>query len=1329
VIDSSVDSFITGNFNLIGSGNAANGFTATDDLVILDADPLLGPLTDNGGPTETHALLPGSHAIDAGSSDDPFDQRGAPFLRSVDNPSATGSGVDIGALEQQMLANLNLIVDTTIDERDGNYSAGDLSLREAVALANGSSGADTITFDPTVFTGGQNSLIRLTLGELEIAEELEIDGATAVGVVITADASGDDTVVPSTFLTDAAASVASLLDDNSRVISFIDSTQDLTLSGLTITGGRTTGFNDPGAGISFLSGGSLFLNEVTVSGNSTSGFASHGGGIYVDSSFELVVNRSTVSGNRTTGLFADGGGIATESFSSPVTVTVVDSIVRNNSTEDGKGGGIFADSVLTLAGSTISSNSATGDFGDGGGVSARTITATSSTFSGNFSGDNGGGIASTFDAVLTNSTVSGNSSLYGGGGIHISNGDLTLRNSTVAENSSGADGGGIFLPIGVAGTVLTIENSIVANNSASGLAPDLRPRPADQLDINYTLIGDTSDSRVTTATGTGNLIDISPLLAPLGFYGGPTQTHALLSGSPAIDAGVPTFTSPPNFDQRSAPYARVFGGRIDIGAYERQTLALPPLIVDTVTDEVDGNYSIGNLSLREAIGLATGNVGADMITFDAAVFDTPQTISLVLGEMQITDTLTIAGPGQNLLSIDAQQESRIFNIDDGNDDNQIDVMLSGMTLTGGRADDGAPGEPGFSGHPLLEQGKKGRPGANGGAIFSRENLTITGANISGNAAGNGGIGGAGLSMSGTVGSDIAGRGGQGGDGGQGGAIRQIGASLNIVSSTLTENSSGNGGIGGLGGSVSNSFGNDFAGDGGFGGGSGVGGAISHSGGTLTIFSSTISGNETGRGGIGGTGGNTSNPSFNVGIGVPGDGGGGGFSNNGGGVNIGYSGNLTINNSTLSGNATGLGGGGGYRGRGFVQGALVRIGNLGGPGSRGDGGGVASGNFDQSIVQSSTISGNSARQGGGIYARYGATSIQHSTITENSADNEGGGVWSFSGSNFTQTDVGSSIIAGNSAPESNDVYFRFSSNQTNTFQSLGYNLVGSGNATGAFNALGDQSGVDPLLASLVDNGGPTLTHAILSGSPAIDAGDPNFSSTPNFDQRGASFLRVGNGRIDIGAYEVQITAPADFDQDVDVDGADFLAWQRGFGTSNASPSDGDANGDQTVDAADLAVWQGQFGQTVSSIVAASTAPPLAPVQASIEPVGPVEVANVVELAAISVQPLAVSSPFSVVTVQSAETPAVQAPTIGRRAELIDAAIAFESIRGVKVEESPVLEEELIFAETYTDRVFAAEVLAPASPFVDAYERPGANSSEDDAAEDAWLTEELLELVFG
>jgi hypothetical protein len=93
------------------------------------------------------------------------------------------------------------------------------------------------------------------------------------------------------------------------------------------------------------------------------------------------------------------------------------------------------------------------------------------------------------------------------------------------------------------------------------------------------------------------------------------------------------------------------------------------------------------------------------------------------------------------------------------------------------------------------------------------------------------------------------------------------------------------------------------------------------------------------------------------------------------------------------------------------------------------------------------------------------------------------------------------------------------NRGGTVTSLGYNLA-SDNGGGVLTGPGDQINADPLLGLLQDNGGPTFTHALLPGSPAIDAGDPNFTPPPLYDQRGAPFHRVFNGHIDIGSFEVQ-----------------------------------------------------------------------------------------------------------------------------------------------------------------------------------------------------------------
>ena len=151
---------------------------------------------------------------------------------------------------------------------------------------------------------------------------------------------------------------------------------------------------------------------------------------------------------------------------------------------------------------------------------------------------------------------------------------------------------------------------------------------------------------------------------------------------------------------------------------------------------------------------------------------------------------------------------------------------------------------------------------------------------------------------------------------------------------------------------------------------------------------------------------------------------------------------------------------------------------------------------------------------------------------------------------TQTTVYSSIIAGNAAFD-----VQKSRNTTyNSFVSLGYNLVGFGTGFLSFNNNDQVEVLDPELGPLANNGGRTLTHKPLAGSPVVDAGDPaavpGEEGVPEFDQRGEPFSRLGDGDadgtevLDIGAFELPTPEPdADFDQDGDTDGFDFLSWQR------------------------------------------------------------------------------------------------------------------------------------------------------------------------------------------
>lgn len=172
--------------------------------------------------------------------------------------------------------------------------------------------------------------------------------------------------------------------------------------------------------------------------------------------------------------------------------------------------------------------------------------------------------------TITNSTISDNSTGGDGGGINNSAGKITINNSTISGNRAGVDGsgdgGGIRNSNFSSDYSVNIRNTIIADNfwgdSAYGLIPtDFR---GNLYSLGFNLI-ETAGGNPIIGDTTGNIIGQDPMLDPnLAYNGGPTSTHALLSGSPAINAG--NNDNAPSTDQRG--FARIIGGTIDIGAYE-----------------------------------------------------------------------------------------------------------------------------------------------------------------------------------------------------------------------------------------------------------------------------------------------------------------------------------------------------------------------------------------------------------------------------------------------------------------------------------------------------------------------------------------------------------------------------------------------------------------------------------------------------------------------------------------------------------------------------------------------------------------------------------------
>ena len=238
---------------------------------------------------------------------------------------------------------------------------------------------------------------------------------------------------------------------------------------------------------------------------------------------------------------------------------------------------------------------------------------------------------------------------------------------------------------------------------------------------------------------------------------------------------------------------------------------------------------------------------------------------------------------------------------------------------------------------------------------------------------------------------------------------------------------------------------------------------------------------------------------------------------------------------------------------------------------------------------STLSGNtSASYGGALHSVSGSFQIAFSTITANMAPvGVSGGIYA-TGGNAASRVIRSSIVAGNTNSDLDG--------DATLFQSAGYNLIGTGNRASVFNQLGDQTGVtNPQLGALGNNGGPTKTHALLVGSPAIDAGDPaavaGMNGVPLYDQRGTPYARVydgdgaGGNRIDIGAVELQ-TQPlpsavfGDYNGDGAVDGGDYVLSRKTIGANVTPYTNADGNGSGTIGPEDYDVWRAHIGATPS-----------------------------------------------------------------------------------------------------------------------------------------------------
>jgi CSLREA domain-containing protein len=431
-----------------------------------------------------------------------------------DNEASTGGGIYNGGAMT--------VTNSTLSDNEADTVGGGIYNGGTVTVTNSTLSGNETNAGGGIYNGGTATVANSTIIS-------NIAWSLGGGIFIT---SGTVTVTNSTISANTA-------DDGGGIYN---------IGTLNVQNGSTIGevgapnTAEDGGGIYNSGSGTVTLTNSTISANT----AGEGGGIYNRGTLNIQ-NGSTIggagAGNEAT---QDGGGI----YNDDSAVTLNDSTVSGNTSGD-EGGGIYSD-------------------GEGGGAA---LTLDGCTISGNTANDSaGGGIYLYYSsAALTNTTISGNGAAVGGGIGTLSDMSRTidLVHCTITSNTAGTNGGGMQLEPTFTVNVL---NTMVADNSAGGNGPDIYGTINSQ---DYNLIQDTSDATINGTT-THNVTGEDPQLGPLADNGGDTQTHALLPGSPAIDA-IPEASCTLSTDQRGV--SRPQGPACDIGAYETEVGVYLPLVI------------------------------------------------------------------------------------------------------------------------------------------------------------------------------------------------------------------------------------------------------------------------------------------------------------------------------------------------------------------------------------------------------------------------------------------------------------------------------------------------------------------------------------------------------------------------------------------------------------------------------------------------------------------------------------------------------------------------------------------------------------------------------
>jgi len=959
------------------------------------------------------------------------------------------------------------------------------------------------------------------------------------------------------------------------------SSGNVLLDGCTVTGNSC---NANGGAFVLFGTGKFTVQNSTIANNS----ATSAGGLMAIGNGAIGGQVNFINCNVSNNSSGNAGGVVA-AFGDDAAINLTGSTFSQNSAP---GGGVvltFANYTgnITFTNSTFSKNTA-GNLGGGvlhvQGNYGGTITIDGSTLAGSVAtGQSGGAIylapAAGFSPPLniTNSTFQGNSTTVNGGAIRVLNnytGAAVIRNSTFAGNLATGTGGALSFTTGAGGTV-TVESTIVATNKAGGSATaataDIANTTAAAMTVTNSLIGvvpaivpfnDSSTNKKGTTT-----TPLDPLLLPLGNYGGLTPTMIPQAGSPAINNG----SNPAALanDQRGAGFPRSFGGGVDIGAVEANNPS--PFITGfsannvtvgggttyqfTITFADNNAINVSTLSAAGAVTVTGPGGFSQNATFKSVDFitnGTPRTATYEItapgGTFDLADNglYTITVNGGKIFDTDlptplsvATQKVGTFVVGlpqtfvvNATNDELVDTDGKTSLREALALANTAFGADSITFDPVVFAGATTITLTVGSLLSVNDSVNIIGptadltldANLADRHMSIVGAGTLNVAISNITFINGAKSGLFAGF--DGGSIFIDNENVTLTNCVFKNNTTQifGGAVAALGsGNLTITdcvFESNIVGAGGFGGG-----AVHYGGtGTVTITDSTFTSNSA--------------------------------SGAGGALNFGSAASVTITRTTVSGNSSGTSGGGLY----FNLGGTLLVdrstisGNTALTGGTGLGGGGIyfygpSANF---TVRNSTISGNVANDnlgggsGGGILINAFGTStlvLQNSTIAFNDAGKSGGGVYQAGGDGtWNSTIVAKNTVAGVDAPNA-DVGFFAPTTIAGNNNLIGVNDVATQGTFSGTNQIGTfGAGIDPLLDVLANNGGPTLTHALKAGSPAINAGNNVAGLTT--DQRG--FQRVAGGTADVGAYEFgAVIAPPPTVTSVKVNG---VGVQRSMVTS-------------------------------------------------------------------------------------------------------------------------------------------------------------------------------------